>query len=84
MKLIVAGASGFVGSRVIRQALRRPEITSVVALSRKPVESIEGLTGFKNVIVPDYGVYPEDVRRELAGASACIWYNTTVVDRSAH
>ena len=78
MKLIVVGASGFVGGQVIRHALRKPEITSIIGLSRKPLESVpeaEDLaTRFKNVIVQDYGVYPEDVKRELAGASACIWY----------
>lgn len=37
MKLIVAGATGFVGTEVVRQALRNPAVTSVVALARKPL-----------------------------------------------
>jgi uncharacterized protein YbjT (DUF2867 family) len=79
MKLIVAGATGFVASEVIRQSLRRPEITSVVALARKAVpppphaESAEETSKLKSVVVEDYGEYPDDVKKEFAGADACIW-----------
>jgi uncharacterized protein YbjT (DUF2867 family) len=74
MKLIIATATSFVGSELLRQSLRSPNITSVVALARKPVSAPDG-TGahkLKSVIVEDYGSYPEDVRREFADANACI------------
>ena len=75
MKLIVAGATGYVASEVIRQSLRMPGITSVVALARKPVVAPEGSDAakFRSVVVEDYGSYPEHVRKEFAGANACIW-----------
>lgn len=76
MKLIIAGASGFVGSEVVRQALHRPEITSVIALSRTATTLKPGTAGsekLKNVIIEDYDKYPGDVSKELAGAAGCIW-----------
>jgi uncharacterized protein YbjT (DUF2867 family) len=36
MKLIITGATGFVGTEVIRQALSNSTITSIIALARKP------------------------------------------------
>jgi len=76
MKLIIAGATGFVATEVLRQGLRMHEVTSIVALARKPVSAPEGTDSskLKSVVVQDYGTYPENVRKQLAGADACIWY----------
>ncbi|KAI0124793.1 hypothetical protein BJ170DRAFT_635117 [Xylariales sp. AK1849] len=75
MKLIVTGATGFVGTELIRQSLRMRQITSVVALARKPVELEDGtdISKLKSVIIKDYGEYSEEVKKEFAGADACIW-----------
>jgi nucleoside-diphosphate-sugar epimerase len=74
MKLIVAGATGFVASEVIRQAVRMPEITSIIALARKPITAdTPESSKIKNFVIKDYGEYPEEVKKELAGADACIW-----------
>lgn len=79
MKLIVAGATGFVATDVIRQSLRNPKITSVIALARRAVSAPEN-TGsdadaskLKSVVVEDFGTYPEDVKKHFADADACIW-----------
>jgi uncharacterized protein YbjT (DUF2867 family) len=76
MKLIVAGSTGFVGREVIRQSLIRPDITQVIALSRSPLEQPENgvdASKLRNVIIKDYGDYPDSVRKEFVGADACIW-----------
>ncbi|KAI1139869.1 putative nucleoside-diphosphate-sugar epimerase, partial [Hypoxylon sp. FL0543] len=79
MKLIVSGATGFVAREVIRQSLSRSEITSVVAVARKPVTVPDKLaegadpSKLKSVVVEDYERYPEEVKKDFAGASACIW-----------
>ena len=74
MKLIVSGATGLVASEVLRQAILLPEITTVIALARKPVQVTgPGADKVKNVTVKNYDEYPDDVRKELAGADACIW-----------
>jgi len=79
MKLIVTGATGFVGREVIRQSLARSEITTVVALARSPVSVPEKLAAgsdaskLRSIVIEDYAVYPDAVRKELSGAGACIW-----------
>ncbi|KAH7375409.1 hypothetical protein B0T11DRAFT_270309 [Plectosphaerella cucumerina] len=83
MKLIVAGATGFVASEVIRQAVRMPEITSIIALARKPITAdTPESSKIKNVVIKDYGEYPEEVKKELAGADACIWTVAVTPTRS--
>ncbi|OAA59539.1 NAD(P)-binding domain protein [Niveomyces insectorum RCEF 264] len=89
MKLIVAGGTGYVATEVIRQSLRRPEITSVVALARKatavPANLEPGSDAAKlsSVVVPAYDQYPETVRKALAGADACIWTVAITPSKSA-
>ncbi|GAB1312714.1 Nucleoside-diphosphate-sugar epimerase [Madurella fahalii] len=80
MKLIVAGSTGFVATEVIRQALSNPAITSIVALGRRPAPEPQttgptaDTTKLKSVILDDFDKdYPENVKKELSGADACIW-----------
>ena len=78
MKLIIAGATGLVATEIIKQSLQIHEITSVIALSRRPIHVDDGIDSskVKNVIVSDYGEYPDDVKAEFQGANACIWYGS--------
>jgi uncharacterized protein YbjT (DUF2867 family) len=79
MKLVVSGASGFVATEVIRQSLSHPKITSVVALARRAVAVPDSLlpgadpSKLHSVVVDDFGQYSEEVKRQVAGADACIW-----------
>lgn len=79
MKLIVAGASGYVATEIVRQALSIPAITSVIALARRPVTTPANLgsgadaSKLRSVVIQDYGEYPEDVKAQVVGADACIW-----------
>ncbi len=79
MKLVVAGASGFVATELIRQSLSIAKITSVISLSRRPISPVSNLdhdadtSKLQNVLVDNYGSYPDDVKKKLAGADACIW-----------
>lgn len=77
MKLVVVGGTGLVATELIRQSLRVPEITSLVALARRPVQldvDASDATKFESVIVRDYAYYSDSVKAALAGADACIWY----------
>ena len=80
MKLIVTGASGFVAQEIIRQSLSIPQITSVIALARRPIAPPPKLgteadaSKLKVVVIEDYGTYPDDVKTQLAYSDACIWY----------
>lgn len=79
MKLIVAGATGFVATEVIRQSLRIKSITSVVALARRPVTAPSNLdpgvdvSKLHSVTIKDYDEYSEDAIKQFADADACIW-----------
>ncbi|KAL0563227.1 hypothetical protein V5O48_018849, partial [Marasmius crinis-equi] len=73
MKLIVTGAAGYVATEVIRQALKMPSITSIIALSRKAVSFDQEETGkgkLKSVVIKEYDQYPDEVKAEFAGADA--------------
>jgi hypothetical protein len=80
MKLIVAGASGFVATEIIRQSLSLPQITSVIALARRTVSPPDNLDSgadaskLHSAVLKDYDEYPEDVKKQFGDADACIWY----------
>jgi len=81
MKLIVTGSTGFAGKEIIRQAIHNPSITSIVALARReteiPQDAGDNALKLKSVVCGDFSNYSEDVKKELAGADACIWYIIT-------
>ncbi|KAK3325133.1 hypothetical protein B0H66DRAFT_599319 [Apodospora peruviana] len=76
-KLVVAGSTGFVATEVIRQALLHPAITSVVALGRRQVPpslaAADTNSKLKSVVCTNFVNYPDDVKKELSDADACIW-----------
>ncbi len=84
MKLVVAGASGFVATEIIRQCLQLPKISKVIALARRPVSAPPDLSAtadaskLQSVVIGDYDVYPEEVKAQLAGVDACIWYGASM------
>jgi uncharacterized protein YbjT (DUF2867 family) len=80
MKLIVVGATGFVGREVVRLALQNKSITSIVALARKIVTVPEraefeaDTSKLRSVLLEEWDKpYPEHVIEQLEGADACVW-----------
>ena len=74
MKVILSGATGFIGSEALRQCLKSQSTTSVVVLSRRSLpESVTSNPKLKVIIMNDFAAYPDTVLEELAGAEACIW-----------
>jgi hypothetical protein len=78
MKLVIGGATGFVGREVLRQALRCPQITSIVTLGRRAVvleqKDREKVTDI--VMMDDGENYSEATLETIADSDACIWYET--------
>ncbi len=70
MKIIVTGATGLVGAEVVREAIKNPAITQVVAIVRKPL-SIQHQK-LKTIVHQDYLNY-ETLRNEFQNADACLW-----------
>lgn len=68
MRIILTGATGFVGGEVLRQALADPEILQVTVLTRRSV-------GMKHpkldeIVRQDFESYTD---LDLSGYAACIW-----------
>ena len=83
MKLIVTGATGFVGTEVIRLAVSNPDIHSIIALARRTVipPSNAGptadLSKLQTVILEDWTrPYSDSVKCHIGGADAVL--NPTV------
>ena len=72
MKVILTGSTGTVGSAVLQRCLSHPKITSVVALTRRPLDVQD--PKLNNIIHKDFLKYDEKVIDQLKGAEACIWY----------
>ncbi|KFY71148.1 hypothetical protein V499_08640 [Pseudogymnoascus sp. VKM F-103] len=73
MKVILTGATGFIGTEVVRQALLHPSITTLVVLSRRALSPPITHPKLQVIILADFAVYPPDVLTQLDGAEACIW-----------
>jgi hypothetical protein len=74
MKVVLTGATGFIGGGVLRRCLRLPSITSLVVLSRRELPDAPADPKLKVVIHDDFLRYPDSVLSHTAGADACIWY----------
>lgn len=73
MKVVITGATGFIGHEVLKQCIEHPRVTSIVVLSRRhpprPVESPK----VEVVILDDFLEYSESTISRIRGADACIW-----------
>ena len=74
-EIILTGATGFIGSEVLRQCLAHLSITSVTTLSRRPLpEAVANHPKLKVIIHEDFSSYPAALLDELMDdATACIW-----------
>ena len=75
MKVLVVGATGAIGNTLLNHCLRRPEVTSVIAITRRPLPSTD-TAKLSNIIIPDFGALPgtEDAAwTKMADADALIW-----------
>jgi uncharacterized protein YbjT (DUF2867 family) len=81
MKVIVAGATGFVGSEVLYTALQHPAVTSVVSLTRRAVVDprVVEHAKWESILLDDFEHYPPDVMTRLQGAVGCIWLETHIL-----
>ncbi|KAL9103636.1 MAG: hypothetical protein Q9163_001331 [Psora crenata] len=74
MKVIVTGATGLVGSAVVRSCIAHPEITSVVILSRRAVPaSVSQHAKVTAILHDDFLVYPRELLEAVDDAVACLW-----------
>ncbi len=70
MKIIVTGATGLVGSEVVREAIKDQDFSEIFLLVRNP-SSLES-PKIKNIILPDFSDY-HSVKNIFEEAGALIW-----------
>ncbi|KAL8686937.1 MAG: hypothetical protein Q9218_006754 [Villophora microphyllina] len=71
MKIILTGATGFIGSSVLSLALLHPHLTSIIVLSRRNLPTKHPKV--RVLIQKDFLNYSSDILEACAGAEACIW-----------
>jgi putative NADH-flavin reductase len=75
MKVLITGATGTIGKEALNQALLRPEITLVVALTRRSLpSSISANPKLKTIIMKDFSTWEPNVLEEIKDADAMIWF----------
>jgi uncharacterized protein YbjT (DUF2867 family) len=87
MRIAIIGGTGLVATELIRQSLTIPEITSIIAVARKPVQldqNAPNTSKFKNVIIRDYEEFTGSVKAELTGVDVCIWYSSLSRKQTIH
>jgi NAD dependent epimerase/dehydratase family enzyme len=81
MKIILTGATGFVGGVLLKFCIAHPAITSIVVLSRRELDESqtcgdnEQSNGGKVKVIlhQDFESYPDELLKELEGAEGCLW-----------
>jgi uncharacterized protein YbjT (DUF2867 family) len=70
MRILIAGATGLVGQGVVRECLRDPSVTRVVALGRQPSGNSD--PRLTDLVCPDFGDLSA-VEDRLAPFDACLY-----------
>jgi len=71
MRIILTGATGFVGSQVLDQLLDDDTVTGITALVRRPLNLAADKLDV--VLIDDFMQYDEHLLASLSQHSACIW-----------
>lgn len=71
MKVILTGSTGAIGSAVLSHCLSDPTITSIVAMTRRPLSQKD--PKLTNLIKEDFKSYTPSEIDQLKGSEACIW-----------
>lgn len=75
MHLILAGATGLVGSSVLDAMIKMKDVTKISILSRRPIPMADDAKDPRiNVIIHrDFDKYEPDVLDKLKGANGVVW-----------
>lgn len=76
MKVILVGATDFVGREVLNQCIRNPDISHITVISRTRILNEFGGKRLKTLLLDNYNSYDELIR-DLKGSGirydACLW-----------
>ncbi|KAF2720177.1 hypothetical protein K431DRAFT_286024 [Polychaeton citri CBS 116435] len=71
MKVIITGATGFIGSAVVNGCIANQAISSIITLSRRDLKVSD--TKVTNLVIQDFKNYSESEIEQMKGAEAAIW-----------
>jgi nucleoside-diphosphate-sugar epimerase len=71
MKIILTGATGFVGNETLTQLIKDPSIERVTCLTRRELKTQS--EKIHTVILKDFTSYDSKLAAELANHNGCIW-----------
>jgi uncharacterized protein YbjT (DUF2867 family) len=75
MKLIVTGATGFIGGEVVRQCIANSTVTTILVVSRRePSKETMASQKVKVILHQNFSDWPSSLLDQLEGAEGCIWY----------
>ncbi|KAJ9611168.1 hypothetical protein H2200_004351 [Cladophialophora chaetospira] len=74
MKVIVTGATGFVGREVVVQCIANSDITSVIVITRREIDvTLSQNPKVRVILHNNFEDYPSDLLQQLEEAEGCIW-----------
>jgi uncharacterized protein YbjT (DUF2867 family) len=74
MKVIVTGATGFVGREAVAQCIADPTISEVIVLTRREIDaSVSHSPKVQVIFHHDFETYPQGLIEQLRRAKGCIW-----------
>lgn len=74
MKVVLSGATGYIGSQVLRRCLEHPSISQVLVLTRRDIGPLGQHPKAKVLIIRDFTLYDDEATTaELLTADAAIW-----------
>lgn len=79
MKILITGASGFIGGEALTQCLNHPKVSNVVAFVRRDLPAeLQDNPKLECVVIKDFAEWPIDVLEQHADAEGMIWYATSL------
>jgi hypothetical protein len=85
MKLLITGATGTIGSAILRHCLQNPSITSITALSRRALPQDISSPKLSTIIVSDFADYDAALLSQIVSADGAIWaMGTTDANREVN
>lgn len=73
MKVLIFGATGTIGSAILEHCLQTPSITSIVALSRRPLPENVSSPKLTTIIHSNFAEYDDALLSQIVSADAAIW-----------
>ncbi|KAH7101366.1 hypothetical protein BKA62DRAFT_184136 [Auriculariales sp. MPI-PUGE-AT-0066] len=74
MKIVLTGSTGRIGAAVLAECIANPAVTSIVALTRRPLDITVSSPKLTNIVVTrEQFLEPKLIQAQLQGADACVW-----------